>query len=197
MRSPWKLRARLAFLGWALAAVAAAVAVPLAVAGGTRSTCGGATVGVSDHMKFVINRYAQDEMRFSPGTVSVKSGCTLVFTFATPNQEEPHSLSIVRQSDLPKTSAQMENCTICGQIRAKLVKHPSQPAGATNPVVHWIVNVGKPGLDEPGDSIVILERKGAPPGHRSVTIPVSARAGTILYFMCGLHPWMQGKILVK
>jgi hypothetical protein len=29
-----------------------------------------------------------------------------------------------------------------------------------------------------------------------VTLPVSAAAGTILHFICGLHPWMQGKIVV-
>ncbi len=174
----------------------AAAAMPLAVAGGTRTTCAGATAKVSDHMKFVINQYVQDAMRFTPGTVTVKSGCTLTFAFATPKQDEPHSLSIVNQSDLPKTAAQMENCKICGQIRAKLVKHPAQPPGPNNPVVHWIVNVGKPGLDAPGDSIVIFEAKGSPPGRRSMTIRVSAPAGKILYFMCGLHSWMQGKIVV-
>jgi hypothetical protein len=30
-----------------------------------------------------------------------------------------------------------------------------------------------------------------------VTIKVTAKAGTSLYFMCGVHPWMQGKIVVK
>jgi len=29
-----------------------------------------------------------------------------------------------------------------------------------------------------------------------VTLPISAAAGTILHFICGLHPWMQGKIVV-
>jgi hypothetical protein len=59
------------------------------------------------------------------------------------------------------------------------------------------VNVGKPGFDSPGDSVAIIEAKGAPAGHKSVTVPVSAAPGTTLYFMCGLHPWMQGKIVVK
>jgi plastocyanin len=175
----------------------AAVAAPLAVAGGTRSACAAATVKVSDHMTFVVNQYVQDAMRFTPGTVTVQSGCTLTFAFATPKQDEPHSLSIVNLSDLPKAAAQMENCKICGAIGAKLVEHPGRPPGPRNPVVHWIVNVGKRGLDAPGDSIVIFEAKGAPSGRGGVTIPVSAPAGKILYFMCGLHPWMQGKIVVK
>jgi hypothetical protein len=83
----------------------------------------------------------------------------LTFAFATPDQDEPHSVAIVKQSDLPKT-------------------------------------VGKPALDAPGDSIVIFEAKEARPGRRSVRIPVSAPAGKILYFMSGLHSWMQGKIVV-
>jgi plastocyanin len=184
-------RERFVVLAVVLVALAAATALPLATASVTRSSCAGATVKVSDHPKYVVNQYFKDAMRFTPGTVTVKSGCTLTFTFATPNQKEPHSLSIVKQSDLPRTAAQMENCKICRQIAAKHVKDPSHPPGPTNPVVHWIVNAGSPGLDVPGDSIVI-----GPSGHKRVTVRVSAPPGKILYFMCGLHPWMQGKIVV-
>jgi plastocyanin len=178
-------------LGAAVVALAA-VAVPWAVAGGERSTCAGTTVEASDHARYAINRYIQEWMRFAPGVIRIKSGCTLTFAFATPGQDEGHSLSIVAQSDLPRTSAQMENCKICGQIAAKHVEHPGQPPGPNNPIVHWIVNTGLPGLDAPGDSIVI-----APTTHKRVTITVSAPAGRTLYFMCGLHPWMQGKIIVQ
>jgi hypothetical protein len=171
--------------------------VPAAVAGGGRSTCAATTVKVTDHMKFVINQYAQDAMRFSPGTVTVAPACSLTFEFATSGMKESHSLTIVKQSDLPTTAAQMENCKICQQIVAKHITHPGQPPGPTNPIAHWFVNVGRPGLDAPGDSIAIAEGKGTPPGHTRVTTPVSAPKGTILYFMCGLHPWMQGKIVVK
>jgi hypothetical protein len=143
----------------------------------------GATVKVVDNVKYEINRYFQDGMRFDPGTVTLKSGCDLTFTFASPGQDDPHSLSIVSK--------------VCVQIGAKHVAHPGQPPGPKNPIAHWIVNVGKPGLDAPGDSIGIFEARGSPPGHKRVTIPVSAPAGTTLYFICGLHSWMQGKIVVK
>jgi hypothetical protein len=37
----------------------------------------------------------------------------------------------------------------------------------------------------------------APKGpHKSETVVVSAPPGTRLYFMCAIHPWMQGKIVV-
>ena len=90
----------------------------------------------------------------------------------------------------------MENCKICKQIASRHIKYRGQPPGPTNPVVHWIVNAGKPGFDVPGDSVAIDEAKGAPSGHKRVTVIVSARAGTTLFFMCGLHPWMQGTIHV-
>jgi plastocyanin len=174
-----------------------AFALPLAVATGAHRACG-ATVKVTDHEEFVVNRYAKDAMRFAPGTVSLKSGCDLTFEFATPDQDVPHSLSLVKRSELPATNAQMESCKVCKDIKAKHVADPTVPAGPKNPIQHWIVNVGKPGLDVPGDSISIFEAKskGAPPGHQRVIIPVSAPAGTTLYFMCGLHAWMQGKIVV-
>jgi hypothetical protein len=152
---------------------------------------------VVDQVKFAVNRYFQDGMRFDPGTVTLESGCDLTFEFASPGQDDPHSLSIVSKSALPRTTAQMEHCKVCAQIGAKHVMHPGQPPGPKNPIAHWIVNVGEPGLDAPGDSIGIFEARGSPPGHKRVTIPVSAPAGTTLYFMCGLHSWMQGKIVVK
>ena len=78
------------------------------------------------------------------------------------------------------------------------MQDPTEPAGPHNPILHWVVNVRKPGLDAPGDSISIFENqdKGAPPGHASVAVRVSAPPGTTLHFLCGMHPWMQGAIVV-
>jgi plastocyanin len=191
-----KFGVRLVTLAAGLAALIG-VAMPLVAGGaGSNAKACGATVKVAEHVKYVINQYVQDGMRFAPGTVTVKSGCKLTIEFAAAGQSESHSLSLVKQSDLPRTAAQMENCKICKQIASKHLKYPGQPPGPNNPIAHWIVNVGKRGFDVPGDSIVIAEAKDAPAGHKRVTMTVSARAGTTLYFMCGLHPWMQGKIHV-
>jgi plastocyanin len=177
-----------------------ALAAPSAVAAGTHrdaKACG-VTVKVTDNAKYVVNRYFLDAMRFVPGTVTVKSGCDLTFKFAMPDDNDPHSLSVIKPADVPRTSGQMEKCTVCKQIKADHVRDPTEPAGPHNPIVHWIVNVGKPGLDAPGDSLSIFESKskGAPPGHASVTVPVSAAPGTTLHYICGMHPWMQGTIVV-
>jgi hypothetical protein len=154
------------------------------------------TVKAMDGSKVAINRYMQEDMRFAPGTITVKSGCMLTFQYGSADQTDPHTLSIVTQADLPKTIEQMENCKICTQIAAKHVKDPNQPPGPTNPVLHWIVNAGAPGLDAPGDSIAILEGPGAPAGHKSVSVQVTAPAGTTLYYLCAVHPWMQGMVKV-
>ena len=168
MTSPWKsFRVGLVILAAGLVALVA-VAMPLA-AGGARSsaTACGATVKVADHVKYAINQYVQDGMRFAPGAVAIKSGCKLTFEFATTGQSETHSLSLVKQSDLPQTAAQMENCKICKQIASRHIKYRGKPPGPTNPVVHWIVNAGKPGFDVPGDSVAIDEAKGAPSGPQA------------------------------
>jgi hypothetical protein len=161
------------------------------------SSCG-ATVKVTDHATYVVNRYLQDAMRYVPGSTTIRSGCDLTFEFATLGQNDPHSLSVVRKADLPRTDAQMEACPICKDIKSLHVGDPTLPAGPKNPILHWTVNVGRPGLDAPGDSLALFEatKKGAPPGHQKVTVRVSAPSGTTLYFMCGMHPWMQGKIVV-
>jgi plastocyanin len=54
-----------------------------------------------------------------------------------------------------------------------------------------VLNKGAPGLDRDGDSLLIAPRRGA-----SASAVVSAPAGTTLYYVCTIHPWMQGTIKV-
>jgi imidazolonepropionase-like amidohydrolase len=50
----------------------------------------------------------------------------------------------------------------------------------------------QPGFDVEGDSVVL-----APKGpHKTEKVVVSAPPGTTLYYLCAIHPWMQGKIVV-
>jgi hypothetical protein len=50
--------------------------------------------------------------------------------------------------------------------------------------------VGPPGLDQPGDSLLIDAEQ---PVTRA---RVTAAPGTTLHFICVIHPWMQGKLKV-
>lgn len=171
------------------AAVAAAATASVAFASGNG---GGVTIKAVDGAKMVPNQYIQDDMHFAPGTVTVKSGSTVTFTFDG-KQMDPHTLTIVKQSDLPRTAAQVDNCKACQKYATAHLKNPKAPPDQNNPIVHWQLNTGHAGLDSVGDSVAIQE----PGAHKSVTVKVTAKPGTTLYFICAVHPWMQGKIVVK
>jgi plastocyanin len=174
----------------ALAAFAASVAM-------ASNHAGGVTIKATDKgQTYVINKSATDSMYFSPASRSVKSGEMLTFSYDGKPAEEPHTISVVPQKDLPTTNAQINACAnggskVCNAIVAGLIKNPKAPPGPTNDIVHWIVDKGQPGLDGPGDSVAIEGAK-----HKSISIKVTAPAGTTLYFFCVVHPWMHAKITV-
>ena len=141
---------------------------------------------------FAPNRYIRDTMYFAPGTATVKSGQSVTFEYGE-KSDEPHTLTIVKESDLPKTGAQVENCAPCQRYATAHLKNPKAPPDQNNPIVHWTIDKGQPGLDTVGDSVAIQE----PGAHKSITVKVSAPAGTTLYFVCAVHPWMQGKLVVR
>jgi plastocyanin len=186
--------------GWfvrAAAAVAAALSAFAASAAMASNHAGGVTIKVTDKgQTYVINKSATDRMYFSPGAMSVKSGDMLTFTYEGKPADESHTISVVAQKDLPTTNAQINACgnggnKICNTIVAGHIKNPKAPPGPTNDIVHWIADKGQPGLDGPGDSVAIEGAK-----HKSISIKVTAPAGTTLYFFCVVHPWMHGKITV-
>jgi plastocyanin len=177
-------------LGLAVAVVGAGTWAAFALG----SSQGGVVVLAKDTgVTFAPNKYIQDNMAFSPGTVTVKSGESLTFKFGDTKSMEPHTLTIMRKSDLPRTGAQVENCRACQQYATPHLKNPKAPPGEQNPIVHWTIDKGQPGLDTLGDSIAIQQ----PGPHRTITAKVTAPAGTTLYFLCAVHPWMQGKIVVR
>jgi plastocyanin len=187
-------------------ALLAAVVIPLAGATGLHPVAGkaaracGVTVRAMDGSKVAINQYMQDNMHFSPGIVHVVSGCTLTFKYGTPNQMEPHTMTIVPASKLPRTVAQVENCKVCNVALGHL-KNPKSPQTAgtpANPLIHPVLQAGKPSQEmtidgTPGDSIAIEPV----PGHRSITVTITAPSGSVLHFICAVHPWMQGTLIVS
>ena len=146
------------------------------------------TAGGKTTAKFKINKYGlfRDGAHFAPGTVLLRSGGTL--TLRNRDKDEPHTFSIVARKDLPRTRGQIFKCgapgTICDKIstghQIDQQGNPSKP----------VVDVGAPGIDQAGDSFVLA------PG-KPQTVNLSAKAGTTLYFMCGIHPWMQGVLKVR
>jgi hypothetical protein len=167
----------------AVAVTAAAVAVPAFAAAPparvTQTTVGGG--------KFVPNRYIQDGLHFKLDRVNIKKGGTLTLVDKT---KAPHSFSIVKRSQVPRTLRGVDACFekgVCGKLA---VEH-----GAINPDTGEeqdpttpLVNAGKAGFNQPGDSVLI------PPGGKT---KVKVTSGGPLYYICAIHPWMQGAINAK
>jgi hypothetical protein len=164
----------------------------VAVAANTAAVPKSATVKVSQTLKMVPNRYIQDGLRWNKDVYTVKSGgkLTVVNTVAT---EGPHTLSVVKAKDLPKTAKAVENCKICNKLGAA---HGADPNSDAPPKFQFLENgVGQdtpPNLDRPGDSGLTGQgQKG-----EKISFKVTAKKGTVLHFMCLIHPWMQGTIKV-
>jgi plastocyanin len=183
----WSSRRTVACVATGALSLVAAGSALAAAAGGAPSH---ATIRAVGADSFKPNASITTTFRFVAGTVPVRSGGTVTLTNLISG--EPHTLSIVKRSDVPRTINQVNNCRICVPIAASHgVNFNGPPPTGPPPVL--LVNVAKPGFDQPGDSIFV-----GPKGHHStVSFKVTAKPGTTLYFICIVHPWMQGRILVK
>jgi hypothetical protein len=180
-----KLIAGLAVLGLGMGATG------VAFAGGSAPSK--VTIKQKQGLKIKPNRYIQDELRWDKDTYTVKSGGTL-HVVNTAADEGPHTLSIVKESDLPKTGKQVNRCSICEKLGKA---HGADPNSDAPPKFPFLENgVGQatpPSVDRPGDSGITGEGKKG----ESIDLKVTAKAGSSLYFMCLIHPWMQGKLVVR
>ena len=175
--------------------VAAAVGVALLGLTGSAIGAGGkgpakAKLSIKGKDSFKPNGYLKLGEFFAPGTVTIRSGGTVTMTNTT---DDPHTLSIVKRSQVPRTLEQVGNCSVCGTILKAHGINPEGPPTMGPPPIR-VVDVGVAGFDSPGDSTVIGPK--ASPGAR-VTFKVTSRPGTTLNFICAIHPWMQGRLLVK
>jgi plastocyanin len=167
------LAATVVICGSALAAAPAVAQAPaeakLRIVGGTQMKPG---------------KFIRDDQRFAPRKLRVRAGGKVRLANKA-KTEDPHTLSVVKRSDLPKTAAQALGCEVCGPFfGAHGVDEES--GDVANPVV----NVGGAGFDQPGDSIFV------PPGA-TVRFDVGEAEGKTLYYLCAVHPWMQGKLRVR
>jgi len=167
----------------ALGLRAAAVSAGLALAAGQ----GGPIIRTPEPTSFVPSALEASTMHFEPGAASVKSGGSI--TFMDVEKDEPHTVTVINRSEEPRTPAQVNNCKACALALGHL-KDPKHPD--TSPIKTFVLNKGQAGFDTRGDSLLITP--GGP--HKHATVVVSAPAGTTLYYVCAIHPWMQGSINV-
>lgn len=158
----------------ALVALALAANASLAVADRTVRTTGDERV--------VPNAMVQATLKFAPGLITVDSGDTVTWTHDDATTA-PHTVTIVEAFPEPT----LEGIFGCGAPGGPCdVALTAHFAGGLNPVVE----AGGPGLDAPGDSLLFFD-------DQSISATVSAPSGTTLSYLCAIHPWMQGQIVVK
>ena len=168
--------------------IALGVTLLLLMSLGGVGNAGSGTVKILGDEQFVPNAMIMATFKFAPGPVSTVTGATITWD-NTGNQasaDEPHTVTIVNQGDLPTSIDQVFSCGAPGTpCAAAFAAHFPAP-GVFVPTV----NVGAAGLDTAGDSIWISP-------HSTATATISAPAGSTLYYLCALHAWMQGSISVK
>ena len=149
-----------------------------------------ANVTAVQKVAFKINRYVKDALRWNKDVYQLRSGGTLHVTNKA--NDGPHSFSVVKKSDLPRTLKQINQCSICQTIGQELGADPNSDAPPAHLWAEDGVGQDTPAnFDKPGDSAFI----GPNPGD-SADLKVTAKKGTTLYFMCAIHPWMQAKVIV-
>lgn len=167
------------------ALVIATVGIAMAKSGRAPSKV---TVETTGGLKFVPNKTNPPnkqpvEFAFTKGTIKVRSGGTVTWV-SKDKSGEPHTITVAKKNQLPTS---FTNCKKPCQIAQAHLVDPNDPSkGIKQPVL----NAGKPGLDTVGDSLVL-------PPNGKVSAKISAKAGTLLYYMCAIHPWMQGLIIVE
>jgi len=167
-----------------------AIAMVATVSIGMVSADGGKKVDIKGLETLVPNELFLSNLRFSPGDITVHSGDTVTWA-DNALTTSPHTITIVEREDVPVNFAQAYICNwdkrilgVDGPCLQFMDAHGGLPP--TTP----IVNVGRNGLDVPGDSLFL-------PGGGSVSAEVTARPGTTLHYICIIHPWMQGTIKVE
>jgi hypothetical protein len=177
----------------AVAAVIAGTAAGGALAGHSAATATTTIRAITKPIVIVPNRYVQDNLRWDKDVYTVTSGGTIrvVNLFAG---EGPHTFTVVRKSDQPKTGPQAFNCRICNVLAKAHGADPNSNAPPKYPFLENGVGQAKPPtVDVPGDSGVT----GSGKKNEHIDLKVTAPAGTTLWFMCIIHPWMQAEVRVN
>jgi len=184
MRAPWGVLLLTMLVG----------AIVLAPAG-TASGRGGTPTTIK------IKTHGQN-LFFKVPDGGVQSGSDLrIVNKTNPRQIGPHTFSLVVPKDIPKTQQDERDCFHGHHICRRVAKAWHQfdfsvnpPEPAVNPV-----DPGADGWDQEGR--LDPSRKGDSfffdsEGEKHAEV-VSAAPGTVLHFMCIVHPFMHGHIEVK
>lgn len=168
--------------------VAASLALALLLVGGASAA--------SDPATTVFIQDGKGGLRFVAPKTIASGGELTVLNKTNPRRVGPHTFSLVTKGSLPKTPRARQRCFTPKHICAAIAKwHGVKGNGPVK------VNPAEAGLEgwdtlgstsDKGDSWFTGNKPGS-----EFTQKVSAAPGTTIYFMCAIHPWMQGKVEVQ
>lgn len=130
------------------------------------------------------------------GPESVTVGDQLeIVNDTNPKQVGPHTFSLVTKGSLPKTPKARKNCFtpkhICLSVAIWHGFNPKTEQITKNPAKAGPAGWSTAGsTSKKGDSW-FTEKKA-----ETFSQEVTAEAGSTLYYLCAVHPWMQGKVNV-
>jgi plastocyanin len=167
-----------------------AITMAATVSIGIVSADGGKKVDVKGLETFEANSLFLSNLRFAPEHIKVKKEDKVTWKDDALTSV-PHTITIVDPADLPSNFAEAYICNwdkrilgVDGPCLQFVDAHGGIPP--TTPVVE----VGRKGLDAAGDSIFL-------PPNSSVSAQITAAPGSVLHYICIIHPWMQGSITVE
>ena len=170
----------------------------LAVTAAIPALASGESAESSATANTVFMKDGKGGLRFEAPKTIVAGEDLEILNQTNPRQVGPHTFSLVTQGSLPKTPKARQLCFTPKHICMSIAKwHGVKGNG---PVKFNPADAGADGWDtlgsvtKTGDSWFTGEKP-----KTSITQPVSvdASAGpSRIYFLCAIHPWMQGSINV-
>jgi plastocyanin len=171
--------------------IAAAAALVAALVAGPALAQGTKTVQIRGGDTLNPGQFIKNNFHFQPKNISVTSGSVVRWVDNDKDADDPHTVTIADQADLPQTIEEGDACFEPGGLCIHTLE-AHDPGLDELPPFNFVVNAGGPGLDARGDSLLF-----GGPFAQSVEAQVTAPAGSTLYYLCVIHPWMQGRINVR
>lgn len=179
----------------ALVLVATTALLALAISGSVST----AAVTPTGNTAVISMELTKGKLKFV-GPEAVVAGDQLEIVSKTnPKQVGPHTFSLVTKGSLPKTRKAMQSCFSPKKICLAIAKwHGFNPK--TEKITKNLVKAGPAGWStmgnatgKTGDSWFSGESKKG----THVSQEVTAEPGTTLYYICAVHPEMQGSVKVE
>lgn len=179
----------------ALVLVASTAVLALAISGPVST----AAVTPTGNTAVISMELTKGKLKFV-GPESVVAGDQLEIVSKTnPKQVGPHTFSLVTKGSLPKTRKAMQSCFSPKKICLAIAKwHGFNPK--TEKITKNLVKAGPAGWStmgnatgKTGDSWFSGETKKG----THVSQEVTAEPGSTLYYICAVHPEMQGSVKVE